>query len=234
MTRIQKTALLAFVLLLAVAAVGAYLGGGKAAPADAEPATVVLETDGMATIQLLPKERRRAFQAEDFVDPPAQHPLQPGSGRAAGEDHVPPRPLAGAGGTSSGTAANASYKTIRVRQGQTLSGIARRELGDPDRYREIMRLNDIEDERQVRVGQELLIPRAGGAAAAANPSTRSSGELPMGGARYTVQQGDVLGRIALRFYGDKDAIQPILDANGLRDANQIRAGQDLIIPPRPR
>jgi|GEM_PF-3018481 len=45
-----------------------------------------------------------------------------------------------------------------VRPGDTLSKIAREQLGDPNRYREIARLNRLNDPNRIQVGQELAIP----------------------------------------------------------------------------
>lgn len=50
--------------------------------------------------------------------------------------------------------------------------------------------------------------------------------------KYTVAAGDTLGAIAKQFYGDANRWKDILEANKdtVKDANAIRAGQELIIP----
>jgi hypothetical protein len=50
--------------------------------------------------------------------------------------------------------------------------------------------------------------------------------------RYTVQSGDTLSKISRQFYGDANQYMRIFEANRtvLRDPNQIRAGQELVIP----
>jgi nucleoid-associated protein YgaU len=45
-----------------------------------------------------------------------------------------------------------------VRQGDTLMSIARKELGDGDRWKEIADLNDVNDPRKVKVGTRLRMP----------------------------------------------------------------------------
>jgi LysM repeat protein len=45
---------------------------------------------------------------------------------------------------------------------------------------------------------------------------------------YVVQQGDVLGTIAKQF---GTTVEAIAQANGITDANLIRIGQELLIPP---
>jgi nucleoid-associated protein YgaU len=49
---------------------------------------------------------------------------------------------------------------------------------------------------------------------------------------YTVKSGDTLSHIALHYYGDagKTSYMKIAEANGIADANKIRAGQQLKIP----
>ena len=49
---------------------------------------------------------------------------------------------------------------------------------------------------------------------------------------YTVQAGDSLEDISMRFYGrfDESKINAIKEKNGLKDVNSIRIGQKLIIP----
>lgn len=52
----------------------------------------------------------------------------------------------------------AKNKRYRVRKGDTLSKIAKRELGNHQRWREIGRLNGIRDPKGVKVGQILRLP----------------------------------------------------------------------------
>lgn len=238
MTRIQKTALLAFLLLLVVSVIGAYLGGGKARPADAQPATVVLETEELAAIRLLPPERRQMIQPQRFSAPPAKNPLQDLAGREAGGEVTPTAPVLPGGGERTPGPGNdvnlaeAGYRSIRVRQNEVLSRIAKRELGDSGRWREILKLNGMESDQDLRVGQKLYLPPRDAAAASfegpAQDSSQANGEATV----YVVQRGDVLGRIAKQFYGSAQETERILRANGLQNANQIYAGQELVIPPR--
>jgi LysM repeat protein len=48
--------------------------------------------------------------------------------------------------------------------------------------------------------------------------------------KYTVQSGDTLGKISLKFYGTAHDYQKIADANGIENVNLIRVGQELDIP----
>ena len=52
----------------------------------------------------------------------------------------------------------AKHKTHRVAHGETLKDIAKEELGDASRYKEIMDVNKIRDPRSIHVGQLLKMP----------------------------------------------------------------------------
>jgi nucleoid-associated protein YgaU len=47
---------------------------------------------------------------------------------------------------------------------------------------------------------------------------------------YTIQSGDNLSKISKKFYGDANKYEKIAQANGIADANKIRAGQTITIP----
>lgn len=53
------------------------------------------------------------------------------------------------------------------------------------------------------------------------------------GVSYTVQAGDTLSKLAKEFYGDASQYKRIFEANRdkLDDADSIRVGQELRIPP---
>nr|WP_244164652.1 LysM domain-containing protein [Streptomyces silaceus] len=50
-------------------------------------------------------------------------------------------------------------RTYTVRKGDTLSSIAAAQLGDDARWREIARLNGLQDPDAIRVGQKLKLPK---------------------------------------------------------------------------
>jgi nucleoid-associated protein YgaU len=49
-------------------------------------------------------------------------------------------------------------------------------------------------------------------------------------ATYTIQEGDWIVKIAEDKYGNPDAAQAIMDANNIKDPNEINVGQVLILP----
>lgn len=74
-----------------------------------------------------------------------------------------------------------AYREILVREGESLSLIAQRELGVMERWTEIAELNGIADPRRLQAGQRLLIPDAGadgsGASMAASPALPATAHL---------------------------------------------------------
>lgn len=67
------------------------------------------------------------------------------------------------------------------------------------------------------------------------PATMTAGAAASGGQnsrQYTVQPGDTLSKISRQFYGDANQYMKIFEANRnvLRDPNQIKPGQQLVIP----
>jgi len=229
MNRIQQTALLAFVLLLLMATVGWWLGGKQAQPADAEPAAILFDPGALETVRLLPPEQRKRYLSGNrFSAAPVADPRAPAEGRIAGGSL--PTSETQATQTNAVVPANASYRTIRIHQGETLSGIAKRELGSAHAWRQLLQWNGIKDERGIKVGQQLKIydnqsPVAG------TPSTAAASN-PVAGMQYhTVQSGDILGRISQKYYNTSREVPRILAANGFTDPHSIKAGQVLKIPP---
>ncbi|MBP7275157.1 MAG: LysM peptidoglycan-binding domain-containing protein [Kiritimatiellae bacterium] len=119
-----------------------------------------------------------------------------------------------------------------VQNGESLSRIAHRNKVS---VRELMELNAIKDANRIRVGQTLLIPGYKGVAVPPKPpksapktpavAPEPSAPLTPGG-EYTVQNGDILGRIAQR-HGVK--VRDLKAINKLTSDN-IRVGQKLVIP----
>ncbi len=73
-------------------------------------------------------------------------------------------------------------------------------------------------------GQKLTIPGGG---SSGGPSGGQTQPNTSGQRTYVVQRGDNLYRIALKF---NTTVQAIMTANNLSNANQVYAGQTLIIP----
>ncbi len=113
-----------------------------------------------------------------------------------------------------------TYGTHTVRQGESLSVIARRYGTSVSR---IAQANNIREKDIIRVGQKLKVPSRG--AATASAYTESRAEL-LSGDRYRVQKGDNLWLIAQKFNTNTKKIQQV---NGLT-STLLSIGQILIIP----
>ena len=130
--------------------------------------------------------------------------------------------------------ADATAKNVYVvKSGDSLSKIAVRHGVNA---RELAELNQIADANKIRVGQKLMLPdyakpsqspageeKKGAAKAEGKASAKAAGD----GATYVVKSGDALSKIAAA-HGVKT--KDLMEANGIQDANRIRAGQKLVIP----
>ena len=113
--------------------------------------------------------------------------------------------------------------THRVRSGETLWSIAKH-------YRvsinSLADYNSLNKHKPLRVGQKLAIPgryRGEGTATLAANDARSATVQRI---TYTVRSGDSLSRIATMF---RVEVRELLNWNKLRSANNIRAGQKLVM-----
>ncbi len=105
-----------------------------------------------------------------------------------------------------------------VQRGETLYSIARR-YGTS--VTAIVQTNGLRNANFIWVGQRLAIPGSGGGGSA------GSGSSGGGGSVHVVRWGETLYSIA-RQYGT--SVTALVQANGLRNANSIWAGQRLRIP----
>lgn len=109
------------------------------------------------------------------------------------------------------------YITHTVKKGDRLWNIAKKYLGNGNRYKEIMSINGLKSDR-INVGQVLKIAQKKTATGttAANKT-------------YTVKKGDSLWDIAEKQLGSGERYKEIKTLNGL-SSNVIYAGQKLQIP----
>ncbi|MCX8040452.1 MAG: LysM peptidoglycan-binding domain-containing protein [Planctomycetota bacterium] len=135
---------------------------------------------------------------------------------------IPPLPEA-----SSQPAAASGEGTYTVKPGESYYAIARKQLGNAARWRELEQLNGIPAE-ELRAGQVIKLPPK----EESRRSAAAPGGAPSAGGQRThvVAAGETLGDIAQRYYGTSAKWKLIVEANpGIRP-EQLSVGQQLVIP----
>jgi hypothetical protein len=133
------------------------------------------------------------------------------------------------------------FRQSTVREGDTWESIARRELGSAQHAEAVLRSNPLMSGDRPRAGRTVLIPldpgniqgRPNPDLAAAPPPLAEGGESVI---EYTVKAGDTLSGIAKAHYGSVTYADYIYTANRdrLRSPDQLRQGDKLRLPPKPR
>jgi len=228
-------------LLIAVFTVGCTLAGANAAPltpvaSGEQPAggdvpvesgageTVPTPTEmapidffGTQTAEAPPpvptEEPTQEPTGGEIVEQPTEEPTQEPAETAEPVETQAPVDNSGAGGGS--TAACPATHTVQA--GENLFRIA---LKYNLSTQQLASANGITNADQLQVGTVLNIPGCGGSAATSSGSTGS-------GSTYTVQAGDNLYRIALKY---NLSWQQLAQANGITNPDNIVVGQVLTIP----
>jgi nucleoid-associated protein YgaU len=171
-------------------------------------------------------------RADALVAPSPQDP-QP-------QDHTPERepqvdpPEGGSSPPDTTTFGEPPFRWYTVRDGDSAERIATRELGSAQLWTSIARANPLKDIQRLTVGERIKIPLD-----PANPQGRSDDPPPAppvpATVEYIVRSGDTLSGIASQFYGSVRFVDHLYAANRdrLRNKNDLRVGQTLVIPPKP-
>lgn len=122
-------------------------------------------------------------------------------------------------------------KTYVVKEGDDLWHIAEATYGSGYNAYDIASANKLANASLIEPGWKLVLPSL-------TPKEPTTGEVApaqtekvtITGARYTVQSGDYLWKIALAAYGDGYSWVRIAQANNLADPNIIHEGNVFIIP----
>lgn len=145
-------------------------------------------------------------------------------------------------------------QTYVVQLGDSVSSIAREQMGSVDFADEIIVANQLENPDALEVGMKLTLPTVEAGAedtmaptGAMQPTTTPmmtpamKGNVNGGGAMtkkmapitadsYTVVKGDHLWDIAVRAYGDGNMYATIIEANALRNPDRLEEGTVLKLP----
>lgn len=129
-----------------------------------------------------------------------------------------------------------TYIDYRVVSGDSLIGIARRLLGDGERWREIESLNanQLGPDSVLQIGMTLKLPSD--ARMLTNSTTKTSNKQTTkkvnntASRSYTVKSGDTLGEISQKLLGTSKRMGEIVELNGLSSADEIFVGMTLKIP----
>lgn len=263
MDRVQRSGLIALSVLLLTAAGAHFVGSRPGSEAKTPPNKAAQDPAAWEGVKLLPPEQRRLYvDAEDFAREPVVNPLTGGDGRSI-MSNIPAPPLDPTAqlaadrlslddvdelnGRDASKRANDTRRPVkterwvRAKENDTLIRIAKRELNDGERWREIARLNDIRKPYVVTIGQLLYLPtgpansNAGSAALAA--ASGSSGQAQdanlraaTGARTHVVQPGESLMVISKQYYDTTSKWKKILSANGMKSDRDLRAGMKLTIP----
>lgn len=127
----------------------------------------------------------------------------------------------------------ASERMYTIRDGDTLYGIAKRELGNGSLWTTIRDLNGLKDGKSLRVGTGLRLPSAGGGIErVALEGGAQTAPVEPALREYVVREGDTLSSIAERQLGKRSRWQEVHEINKSRvkDPNHVAPGTRLLLP----
>lgn len=127
------------------------------------------------------------------------------------------------GGRGGGSVGGSSTGWYRVRQGDTLEKIARR---NGTTVRRLCQLNGIKETKILHPGDRLKVSgsASGKSSQASSASQSGSSSQASGPSTYTVRSGDTLSKIAKR-HGT--TVRRLCELNGIKETSVIRVGQKL-------
>ncbi|HKS16774.1 MAG TPA: LysM peptidoglycan-binding domain-containing protein [Planctomycetota bacterium] len=124
-----------------------------------------------------------------------------------------------------------------VQSGETLADIAERKYGDQNKWTLIAKANPTVNPNRMRIGTKLVLPSEAATVAPAETVAVEATPPPADGTprTYTIQAGDVLSKIAKKFYGSSSMAARIQEANPdvLKDADFLVVGTKIVLPDAP-
>ncbi len=158
-----------------------------------------------------------------------------GAGTSRGKDSDRDRrALAREHDGSDGGQSPASERFHEVLAKETLSSIARDELGSAARWKELAAWNGIDDPSALKSGVKLrLAPPVAAAPAEATPAKPATSRPPADEPRtHKVSKGETLSKIAALYLGDAGRWREIQRLNSITDPAILAEGTTLAIPAR--
>ncbi|MGN0835656.1 MAG: LysM peptidoglycan-binding domain-containing protein [Candidatus Spyradosoma sp.] len=162
-------------------------------------------------------------QVVDVSEPTAGTPVvdEPQQPADVSEPTEPAQPAAAAAEPAKAEPASGEEKIYVVKKNDSLWVIAKNHGTTIDA---ICAANNINKNAVLRLGMKLKIPAGAQTSASSEKPAANKAE---GGEIYVVKKGDALSKIA-RAHGV--TVKALMEANGIANANSIRAGQKLVIP----
>lgn len=133
------------------------------------------------------------------------------------------------------TVNNTESKTYTVVKGDSLWKIAVKEYNDGFEWKEIAKVNNLNNPSVLLVGQKLIMPESKVVAAKPTEVVKPVSSVEVNqiqSGEYTIVRGDSLWKIAVRAYGDGYQWTKIWESNKVLIGNPdiIHAGNKLVIP----
>ena len=134
------------------------------------------------------------------------------------------------------------YVVHTIQSGESISMLAQKYYGDLGKFQIIAEYNQLEDASKVRVGQEIKVPVVEGIPFFAEPeeTITPAEEISKPSVAevvpvkkfiiHTVQSGESLSKLALRYYGDYKKFPVIAQYNHLDENVGLKVGQKIKIP----
>jgi len=225
---------------------GSPLRRGGSDRQEVPPRTLGREEPALVPVQEIESPRRSADGGEPDLaarSPQSTRPAAPTElGRSSSQSDADP---AAPGQTSRRRAADAppaavsspptprpEYRMYTVKQGDSLSSIARWWFDDPERWDAILRANpSLKDPHRLRIGQTLRLPPRETSRTPRMPTPRDAASRAV----HIVRSGETLSSIAERYYRDATLWTRLYEANRRLigdDPDAIEVGMRLRIPRR--
>jgi len=116
-------------------------------------------------------------------------------------------------------------RTYTVRRNDSLYSIARKELGNGARWKEIETLNAGVNTADLKVGQTLRLPGE-----PVTSATALGGTEPTAGKTHVVAKGETLADISKKYFGTTQKWKDIAKANPGSSPENLKIGQKIVIP----